>query len=185
MSDEQIEGYTRISTVLSPFSGMGAIPPAILKAACDRGDAVHKAINGILEGFGEPDKDFEHMGYVDSFRKWWNNQPVYKTEDRLFDHDLKLTGQYDLIYQDKADLVLVDFKTSAKEGKTWALQGSAYDHLIRLTGLQISRIEFVQVMKDGSSPEIFVYKPDWTMFLKVFEVYQMFFKTKKHFPEDL
>lgn len=184
MSEENTPGYTRISTILAPFSGMGAIPKDILAKAADRGTAVHDAIAGMLQGFGEP-KDFPFQTYLDSFKLWWREWEVINLNERLFDHDLKITGEYDLIYKDdEGQTVLVDFKTSAKEGKTWSLQGSAYQHLIS-QGRSIDRIEFVKLSKEGFAPKVYVYPNRWAEFVKVFDVWKMFFENSKEFPEDI
>lgn len=61
--------YTRVTEILSPFSGLDRVPKAILKNAADRGTRVHKVCEGIVRGIGEWDVDVEISGYVSSFRK--------------------------------------------------------------------------------------------------------------------
>ena len=45
--------YTRVTEILSPFSGLDRVPKAILKNAADRGTRVHKVCEGIVQGLGD------------------------------------------------------------------------------------------------------------------------------------
>jgi hypothetical protein len=45
-------GYTRVTEVLSPFSGMDKIPKHIVENAGRRGTLVHTIIEGIVSGLG-------------------------------------------------------------------------------------------------------------------------------------
>lgn len=56
MGKEIIQGnsaYTRITEILSPFSGLDKIPKEIVANAARRGTKVHDICEGIVKGIGE------------------------------------------------------------------------------------------------------------------------------------
>ena len=59
--------YTRVTTVLYPFSGLDRLDEEIVRAAGIRGTKVHKICESIIQGFGEIDVDEETFGYIESF----------------------------------------------------------------------------------------------------------------------
>jgi len=181
------EGYTRVTTVLSPFSGLGQVPADILQRAADRGTAVHVLCDAYIQGLGIPAAASNIQGYYSSFEKWAEGKTFYPTPGRFYDDDRMLTGECDCVIETEGGCVLVDFKTSAKEGKTWPLQGCAYVELARKEGWNLIGIHFVKLQKDGSEPEVFIYDynkhlPMWSM---CFEVYKEFFAKNEFNFEDL
>jgi hypothetical protein len=179
MHDEILPGYTRVTDVLYPLSGLGKIDPAILENAAKRGKMVHDICDALIYDFPIPEdikNNEECKGYVNSFIQWFDNKPFTYKFDRFYCDKYMITGECDGIYQDKDGLVLVDFKTPQKESKTWPLQGSAYSYLAKKQGLDIKRIEFVQLSKTGKSPKIYVYQENFELYLKCLEIYNYFFK---------
>ena len=183
----EIEEPTRVTTVLAPFSGYGSLPQENVKAAGVRGDKVHKIIETHLEGLGLWGIDEETKPYVDSCFLWWKDQyPVIVKEKRFTDLTLNITGQCDLIVQTEQGLVLIDWKTSAKENHTWKLQGSAYWHLAQQAGYDIKEVWFVKLDKKGKEPKIFKYDNAFDEFLKCLDIYNKYFKKQKYIcTEDL
>jgi hypothetical protein len=124
------EGYTRVTDILAPFSGIDKIPEDILRNAAERGDLVHRLCEGIIEGL---DVDIpDHLkGYVDSFRQWYDSLSVefLPHPGRWYDEQNLITGKCDHVYKEKGILTIVDLKTSAKEALTWRLQGTFYASL--------------------------------------------------------
>ena len=140
------ENYTRVTTILYPFSGLDKIDPDILAYAANRGTKVHKICEAIIEGYGEIDVDDETRPYVESFKQWWNKgHEVVMVEQRFWCDELKITGQVDLIIKTEEGLVIVDLKTSSKHSKTWQAQGCAYAYLAHAAGYDIKGIQFIHL----------------------------------------
>lgn len=172
-----MNGYLRVTDILFPFSGLKNIDPVILQNAADRGTLVHEICTGIMENLGcfHENIDEKIIGYVNSFLTW-SEKDFIKRPDRFYCDKLMLTGECDGIYKDGDDLVLFDLKTSANESKTWRLQGSAYTYLAKECGIDIKRIEFIKLSKEGKPPKIYCYEYDFEMFMKCYDVYKYFFK---------
>lgn len=175
------EGYTRITKVLSPFSGYKAIPREILDAKAALGTKVHKIINGYLNTGGLWDVEPETQGYIDSMLKFWNpREKIISIEQRLYCEEHLLTGEPDLLIEGPKGPILIDWKCSLKENPTWKIQGSGYAHLCKQNDIDIKEIWFVKLDKNGKEPEIFKYKKDIPLFMKCLEVYKMFFTREEN-----
>lgn len=171
--------YTRVTSVLSPFSGFNLIPAFILKNAAERGTIVHQACTAIMDDIGVPDLDEKYEGYIKSFQKWNIGKKYVDRPPRMYCDKYMITGEVDAIYEDEDGLVLVDFKTPLKESKTWPNQGSAYSYLLKVMGYDIKKIEFVKLCKNGNEPKVYVYQEDFYSFLEMLHVYNKFFKDLK------
>lgn len=170
------EDYMRVTTVLYPFSGLQNIDAGVLAHAAERGTKVHKICEGIAEGLGELGVEEETLGYVESFKKWWEQGiQVVAIEQRFWDDELHLTGQVDFIINTQDGLAIVDLKTSSKPSKTWQAQGSAYGMLAKKAGFDIKKILFIHLSKHGKEPKIYEYPVDDSFFLAVFRVFKHFF----------
>jgi len=169
-------GYLRVTQVLSIFSGLNKINPEILKNAADRGTLVHTIIEGMEEGFGKEDVPEIATGYIDSYEKWAAGKDFLPAPKRFYDDELMITGLVDAIYRDGENLILVDYKTPARESKTWAMQASAYSYMCKKNGYDISMIEFIKLDKTGKAPTVYVYMENMQMFHKILECYRYFFK---------
>jgi hypothetical protein len=187
MSDREIilEGYTRVSDILEPFSGYGSVPEHILKKAANRGTRVHQIAEAYVKGI-MPLEDSELKGYVDSFLEWRGDKKIIMP-NRFYDKVLRITGKIDGLYQDMTtgDYTLIDFKTSAKEGKMWALQGAAYLYLAEIVGCYpVTRIEFIRLPKDGKKAEIYDYSAssgeNFSQFKEMVKMYHQFFSKKEN-----
>lgn len=172
---QQINSYDRVTSVLSPFSGLSSVPEEILNKAKERGTEVHKICGAIMLGF--PPSETIYQGYIDSFKKWSDKNFIAQPE-RFFCDVHKITGECDGIYEENGELVLFDIKTPIKESKTWPLQGSAYAYLSRNNGHPISRIEFIKLSKNGDAPVVYTYQENFELFISCLEVYREFFKGK-------
>jgi len=169
------ENYTRVTAVLSPFSGLDKIDPEVVRKAGERGTLVHKICEAIISNIGEFGSE-DVKGYITSFKKWWEQgHEVVEMEKRFYDDELKLTGQIDLILNTPDGLAIVDLKTSYKPSKTWKAQGSAYAYLASKGGYNIKKIYFLHLNKFGKFPMIYEYPVDDNFFLNIFEVYKYFF----------
>jgi hypothetical protein len=171
--------YLRVTEVLTPFSGLDKIHPAVLQNAADRGTRVHKACEAIIEGLGEWDVGDEIFGYVESFKKWWSKgHKVLAIEKRFYCSELMITGQVDLILETSDGIIVLDLKTPIKPSKTWPLQGSAYAHMARKAGYDIKGIHFLQLNKHGLEPKIHIYEDCFDLFKKALDVFNYFFRRK-------
>jgi hypothetical protein len=153
------------------FSGLKDINPAVLANAADRGTRVHKICEGIILGFGlEPEDDT--WGYVQSFKKWWELGHCYiAIEKRFYNDEFMVTGQCDLILQTADGDIIVDFKTSSKESKTWPIQGNAYAYMANRDGYNIKKILFLHLNKHGKPAKEIYYDVDESLFLAHMKIY--------------
>ncbi len=182
---KDIERYTRVTEVLYPFSGLKNVPKEILDNACARGEQVHSICDALISCMGIYEIPTHLEGYIESFKKWAMGMEFIQKPDRFFCEELMLTGEIDGLREENGSLVLFDLKTSAKESKTWSLQGSAYTYLSKKMGINIEKIEFIKLDKMGKSPQIFTYPYHFEDFRKCLDVYRMFFdKPNEENPLD-
>jgi len=158
---------------------MGKIDPFILKNASDRGIRVHCICDCIILQLPTDQIDSSHQGYVESFKKWKEGKKFLIKPERFYDDELQITGEIDGIYEKDGEVTLFDLKTSASEGKTWNLQGSAYAYLARKSGFKIDRVEFIKLCKKGTAAKVYIYDEDMNSFLMCLSVYRKFFKNSK------
>lgn len=179
------EGYTRITSVIAPFTGYDKIPAKILQNAADRGTRVHMASFEYMIGM-EPFMIEEERPYFDSFLKWYDprmRKPII--EQRFYSDEYELTGEIDLLVPNTDDLVtsytMYDLKTSAKPNKTWCLQAAGYK---MICPLNITKAIFIHLKKDGSAPDLIEYNPNEfvELFKSTYEVYKFFYQGKKNEP---
>lgn len=170
------DDYTRVTTVLYPFSGLDKIDPKIVAYAGERGTKVHKICEGIIDGLGELGVEEETWGYVESFKSWWAlGHKLVAMEKRFWDDDLKVTGQVDLILDTPDGMAIADLKTSSKPSKTWSAQGCAYAYLAKNAGYDIKKIQFIHLNKHGKNAKVYEYAVDDSFFLSCLRVYKHFF----------
>lgn len=176
----KIEDYNRVTDILYPFAGYGSIDPYILNNAAERGKKVHMVCDAIISDMGMPEIDESIKPYIDSFNLYLEEHPkrFIANSRRFFCDVYQITGEVDAIYESTYGTTLVDFKTSAREGRTWGCQGSAYVYLAQLENIKIERIEFVMLSKTGNRPSIIYYEEDFEGFLECYSCYNKYFKTK-------
>ena len=132
-SDEQFfdcpfRGVTSVLNAIfgNKFEKMD-IPEHILKAAGERGTAVHKYIEDWLNWYDEPfkkeDKFEPHLGleyavYETNFKEWMNDRigydikPLY-TEQKIINKKLGVKGIIDCIAVVEGKVCMIDWKTSS------------------------------------------------------------------------
>lgn len=171
------DNYTRVTSILYPFSGLHKIDPDILAHAADRGTRVHKTCEAIISGLGEMGCDEETSGYVESFKEWWSlGHNVVEMEKRFWCDDLEITGQVDLILQTPEGLTILDLKTSSAPSKTWPAQGCAYAYLAKKAGYPIEEILFLHLNKKGNPPKLYSYPVNDEFFLSIYRTWKHFYK---------
>jgi len=175
------DGYTRVTEVLSQYSGLGNIDPTVLHNAAQRGTKVHKYCELHATGEYFPEPPVEIKGYVDSFIQWFDEmvEEIVDTERRFYSEAYRISGAVDLIAKLNGDgqLTVIDYKTPANPSKTWALQTAAYKMLAEETGLEITRRLAVMLRKDGSFPKVVEYTDysrDWRLYKGILEAWRYF-----------
>lgn len=170
-------GYIRVSNILKPLTSFIGVNQAVLEAAGDRGTAVHKAIQMDAEGLCYP-LSLDCRGYFRSYIKWKavTQFQIEKSELRLYDDKLHVTGCLDAIVSNGASLYLVDWKNTASQNRDyWELQGMFYHHLATLNGIKLAnKIMFVQLCSTGSAPKVFSFEASeilWRQCLKYYFLY--------------
>lgn len=181
------DGYTRITQILSPFTGYKSVPKDILAAKAAIGSHAHEIIKGFLESGCLWDIDDSVKGYVNSMLRFWGDGfPILETETRFYCDELMLTGEPDVIIDGPKGKTLIDWKCSLKENPTWMAQGSGYAYLAEKNGYDIQEIWFIKLDKLGNDPQVIKYKKDVPLFMKCFDLYKLFFsKEKNETIEDL
>jgi hypothetical protein len=188
--EEIREGYTRVSSIVGWFKAneLAKIDPQVLQNAADRGTNVHRAIEGFEQGIYVPLETEKERGCFESFKKWRQEHPLILVheEKRFYCDKFKITGAIDCVAQDPqtGELFIIDFKTTQKEDPIgWPLQGGFYHHLATVNGISLSPfVHFVQLQKDGSSPDVWVYPITSNLYLnmtKCYEVYNLWHLKKK------
>lgn len=167
-------GYTRVSQILSLLPSMirrteenyeiwgypfQSIDQEVLKKKCIIGTNVHNAINAWSSNDFHPLNDCE-KGYYESFLKWKQmiSLRCFKSELRLYEEHMKITGAIDMLGQikDNPECQLIDFKTSAQPDLLkWSLQAAFYHHILKHNKFEVSdTVLFVQLDKNGNSPKV-------------------------------
>lgn len=175
-------GYTSVTTVLSPYSGLKDIDPIVVQNAADRGTRVHKFCEMYAKDLLIVEPDFDCKGYVESYKRWFDYmvvKPLY-IEERVDNEELKLSGGIDLVAYLKGDELpsVVDIKTPANASNSWQLQTAAYKILLeKELGIKIGRRIALKLPKDGSTAKVCEYidhERDMQMYIKALEVYRFF-----------
>ena len=123
--------YRGVTSVLNAIFGNKFekmdIPDYVLKAAGERGTAVHKYIEDWLNWYNHPlkgsDEDEPHLGleyavYETVFKEWlderieWDIHPLY-TEQKIINKKLGVKGIIDCIATVNGKVCLIDWKTSS------------------------------------------------------------------------
>jgi hypothetical protein len=150
--DEKRLTYPRVSEIISKqnYNELRTIPLDTLLRASIRGTAVHKYCTIFLKKLFMPEIEAEYQIYVDAFIGWaeQNVVEVINTSQRLYDDELRFSGEFDaiVVLKDKSTC-LIDIKTSAAQSKSWDLQVAAYNHLCKKYGYQITKVMNVHLKK--------------------------------------
>lgn len=182
INGEQIRpGYTRVSNVLSPFTGIEFVPEEPLKNAAHRGTLVHSYIEADLGGYVWEVIPPEIKPYWDAFEEVCYRYTVRSTKDkdierRFYDDKLMITGQADLVLYWPHKTVIFDWKTSYAPSISWPLQAQAYIHLARVNSVDVAEARFFHLQRDGTFDQyVYEYDPEqYGIFLKCLDLYRYF-----------
>jgi len=119
-------GLPSVSDIIRPY-----INTQYFTDECQiRGTAVHACCASYLQGLYFPRLKPEYQGYMDSFKKWADENvvEVVLVEKRLVDEDLGYCGKLDavLCLKGHGKLCIVDWKTGKALQKSWILSIAAY-----------------------------------------------------------
>jgi hypothetical protein len=151
--NEKRDSYPRVSDILGKqnANAMRSIPVERLVEASLRGSAVHRYCTTFLEKLFMPEIEEQYLKYVESFIQWANANvdKVLFTSRRLYDDELKFSGEFDaiVILKDSEIPTLIDIKVTCLPSKTWPLQLAAYHHLCLKNNIQVGRIMNVHLKK--------------------------------------
>lgn len=150
--------FIRVTSVISPFSGIEFIPEKYLSIAANRGTLVHTYIESFLRN--DTDDDCINPiadGYLKSFKHFFNDGELDENlllEKRFFCDEKMITGAIDCITNN----TIYDWKTSTKASeKTWLCQMGAYYYLAKKNNIDIEQAKIIKLNKSGDYPDIFCY----------------------------
>lgn len=177
-----VKDYTRVTSVISAFSGIHLVNAELLKKAADKGTAIHDYIESVFRAEWTGLMDEGIVPYLESFHEFWEgHKRLYEgfdveIEKRLYCDDLKITGKIDLIFKSNHRTYAIDWKTGTRKQKTWFLQGSAYRFLLEQNGYpNVDDVLFVQLKKGKATPHKDKnYQDNLTLFNKCLDVYRYF-----------
>ena len=143
-----------VTTIMQPLSQAeyGTVDKQRLAAAASRGTSVHDAIENYIK-YGIDDARPEYRGFMDAFLSWWNqyNPEPIGSEVRMYHKTLLYAGTGDLIAKINGELVLIDFKTTAKIiDKACRVQLEAYAQALKTHGIEIKRKYILRISNDGT-----------------------------------
>lgn len=173
--------YHRVTEILSSLTKYKEIPDFVLTKAKERGETLHKVIECDLNDLGMY-YDVKYQKYIDSYKKFNMPGKAVLVEHRFYNEDYMITGKCDCIAYDEEmkEYILLDWKFTYQEGKTWELQAAAYGWLAQQQGYDIKRIMFVRLDKKGGEPEVFNYEYKPEEFFMQFHSYLESLKTCGH-----
>lgn len=148
-----------IISPMSPYTN-GDIPPEVLAAACVRGTMVHKWIEEDINGVALHQREMleAYKPFIKAYLTW---KDLYSSrfdflvsEIALYSREHKFPGTIDAIMYDKIDdeIVLLDFKTSAKENNILTqAQLAGYKLLVEDWDIaEIKKTYVLYLKKDGT-----------------------------------
>ena len=176
-------GYVRVTELLTPYSGLNNIDPIVLAKAADRGKRAHNYCELHAQSLLIDDIDDDCNGFLDSFKQWFDDHVDYvvSLEKRVYEHSMRITGQYDMIVKFKGaiDHVLVDIKTPVSANRTWAIQTAAYYYMINKNQPEplVTRRGCLMIDRNGTKAkfkEYVAHDHDVQIFLGIARAYRYF-----------
>ncbi len=152
---------------------------AKLKAAGDKGTAVHDAIVHILEEKPLPRTEYspEEMNCISAFRKWYGQYfpRIEWTERKIYSEIYGYAGTADLLCKIKQAYWLIDHKTSSGIWNSYTLQLTAYAHALHEMGQTVSHLGILRLDKKTGEYEwkTFLFsKSEFQTFLACYEMWK-------------
>lgn len=153
--------YLRVSLVIQAYKGPINIEKSILEKKAKIGTEVHELCQRYLYGErGLEASNQRAQNYFDCFKKFCKNGLLSEPtlcEHRMFDKELGITGQLDLVCPvvGKKEFILIDLKTTASiDRASWGLQGTLYSKMLmeERPDLQLANtFSFIQLKERGNA----------------------------------
>ena len=147
---------TRVLDLVQDFSG---IPAEVLRKAADRGTAVHRHIELMIEPeelveYAEPHPDL--VPYIEAWRKWMDDEKLdvadMRPEVELRSKSLNLVGHVDYLIDAGGRSYLVDAKTTSMQAVgAYRYQLAGYAMLAKLMEIELDcrKCALLFLKKDG------------------------------------
>ena len=172
-----------VTEILGVYNDFSRVPKDRLQAAADRGTRVHHACAAIANGIHlfRPDNDID--GYVDSFRKWFDNvEDVLLCEKELYHSIYEYHGHPDLVIKFFGETCyrVVDIKTPIKASPTWPSQIAAYERLVLdlYRPIKLDHSGTLSLAANGTEAKFTDYSKtrlsNWLNFLAALQAYKAF-----------
>lgn len=175
-SGNRVPSVTQLLGKLHSFAG---IPEDILKAACERGTAVHLACEFMDQGdLDESTIDPKIVGYVDAWRRFTDDKKPQWTEiEKLGYHPFGYAGAWDRGGLIDGEDCTIDIKTALQSHPVWDLQLAAYNMLRQKPS---AKRMTVQLRKDGTYKVIVWNDPNaWPTFLSLLTLHNFAMRNAK------
>lgn len=173
---KRVPGVTTILQALHSFDG---VPADILKAAQERGTAVHLACEYLDKDILDEDSvDPAIADYVNGWRLFnIEAAPTWThIEAQSFHKVMRYAGTVDRVGIIAGEEWVIDIKTSIQSHAVWGLQTSAYAQALEKPN---ARRGTVQLRKDGTYRLIeWKDKQDWATFLSLITINNFIEKNK-------
>ena len=146
-----------VTQIMAPLAHRvyGAVDPAVLNRAAERGTAVHEAYEMFLDcGMAEIPPDY--LGFLTAFKTWVSDTGLKPlcVESRVYHKLLNYAGTVDLLCSIDGRLVLVDYKTSATAlPKLYRVQLEAYSQALGSHGVSVEEKRVFHPKADGTYRE--------------------------------
>ena len=177
----------RVTEILKPYmeENPRATPGSLAEEMYfQRGSFVHDWCAAYSKKIWMPIVVDEYLGYIASFRTWFDKYvvKVFFVEQEFRDEDLGFSGRPDLgcILRGDEEGVLPDYKTSAATQRWWQGQNAAYLHLVQKAGFPIKRAGSLKLNADGKPAKFIpcdVPKEAFAAFLSALNAYRYFKKS--------
>lgn len=153
--------YLRVSIVIQAYKGPINIDKAILENKARIGTEVHTLCQKYLYGERNLEGSTQRaQNYFNCFKKFCKygllGEPTL-CEHRMFDHELGITGQLDLVCPvfGKEEFILIDLKTTAAVDRAaWGLQGTLYCKMLMDENPELplaDTFSFIQLKERGNA----------------------------------
>lgn len=153
--------YLRVSLVIQAYKGPLNIDKTILEKKAKIGVEVHDLCQRYLYGEkGLEATNQRAQNYFDCFKRFCKNGLLSEPtlcEHRMFDKELGITGQLDLVCPvvGKKEFILIDLKTTASTDRAaWGLQGTLYCKMLMDEKPELplaDTFSFIQLKEKGNA----------------------------------
>ena len=118
--DTKLPGVTSVLSSVFGKDEFNGIPEAVMKAATDRGHAVHSYIEYYIKNNEWPEIELSYQIYIDYFKEWLEKyKPIFMSSElKLISEELGYKGIIDTIFkytndEGKEIICMCDWKTSS------------------------------------------------------------------------